>query len=515
MLTDARQLNNDSLIEGDICIVGAGAAGLSIALEWQNSPHRVVLLESGGLEYDDRVQDLLAGKTTGQPYYPLKSTRLSYFGGTTGHWGGFCSILDSIDFLERDWVPQSGWPITLDDLVPFYQRAHEYLDLGPYDYSPDHWQQRRVEFGLLPFQPGPVFNKLWRFSPPTRYGTKYRNTVMDSRNIALYTYATVVDIKVHSGLNAVQQLTVRNYTGKTHRVQARCFVLACSTIQNARLLLASNSQIPAGLGNQHDQVGRYFMEHVEIKSAELRLDRPRKVDFYLGNRLARVELAVTAASQREQRMLNCTASLTPLEVARKLKPVVETWSSEDPRESGRVLRENQKEARVGPLARLLASGLHQHFELYTRLEQAPNPDSRVTLDTERDGLGVPRARLHWELTPLEKHSLRSLYWLIGQQFGAAGLGRVRLMPYLQDPADETWPAFTSGGWHHIGATRMSDNPARGVVDSNCQVFGFANLFIAGASCFPTAGAVNPTLTLVALSLRLSDYLKGALSVTTA
>lgn len=513
MIIDARKLDDGTLIEGDLCIVGSGAAGLSIALEWQKSSQRVVLLESGGLEYDDRVQELLCGKTTGQPYYPLKSTRLSYFGGTTGHWGGFCSILDPIDFAKREWVPGSGWPITLEDLVPFYTRAHEYLDLGPYDYSPDHWHQRRVEYEMLELKPGPVYHKLWRFSPPTRYGTKYLNAITDSRKISLYTYATAVDLKASPGLNAIEELTIRNYAGKTHRVRARAFVLACSTIQNVRLLLASNSQVPAGLGNQHDQVGRYFMEHVEVKAAELQFDRPRRVDFYLRNRTARVELTVSAAAQREEQMLNCTASLMPMNVARKLKPVIETWSSPDPRESGKFLRENQKEARVGPLARLLASGLYQDFELHARLEQAPHPDSRITLDTERDELGMPRVSLNWELTRLEKHSLRSLFRLIGQQFGTAGLGRVRLLPYLQDPADEQWPPFTSGGWHHIGATRMSDDPARGVVNPDCQVFGLSNLFIAGASCFPTAGAVNPTLTLVALSLRLSDHLKTVLSPT--
>lgn len=511
MLIDTRTLDDGTLIEGDLCIVGAGAAGITLALEWQGSPHRVVLLESGGLEYDDRVQELLRGSTSGQPYYPLKSTRLSYFGGTTGHWGGFCSVLDSIDFSRRDWVPESGWPFALDELIPFYQRAHDYLDLGPYDYSPEHWQQRKAGFETLPFKPGPVFDKLWRFSPPTRYGTKYRSAVTDSRNIALYTYATVVDLKAHSGLDAVQELTVRNFTGKTCRVQARYFVLACSTVQNVRLLLASNTQIPAGLGNQHDQVGRCFMEHLEIKSAELRLDRPRRVDFYLPNRVARAELAIAGSAQRENRMLNATASLVPLTVARKLKPVIETWSSEDPRESERILRENQKEARVGPLSRLFASGLHQDFEMYTRMEQAPNPDSRVTLTAERDELGLPRVNLNWVLTPLEKHSLRSLYRLIGEQFGAANLGRVRLLPYLEDPADDSWPGFTSGGWHHLGATRMSHDPSRGVVDPNCQVFGLNNLFVAGASCFPTAGAVNPTLTLVALSIRLSDHLKQSIS----
>ena len=147
--------------------------------------------------------------------------------------------------------------------------------------------------------------------------------------------------------------------------------------------------------------------------------------------------------------------------------------------------------------------------MFTRIEQAPNPDCRVTLDAERDGLGVPRADLHWELSSLEKRSIRKIYELLGQEVGRAGVGRIKLMDYLTDQKDQSWPSFTGGGWHHMGTTRMSDDPKQGVVDADCKVHGISNLFIAGSSCFTTAGAANPTLTLVALTLRLSDHIKGS------
>jgi choline dehydrogenase-like flavoprotein len=151
--------------------------------------------------------------------------------------------------------------------------------------------------------------------------------------------------------------------------------------------------------------------------------------------------------------------------------------------------------------------LLKSYEFFTRIEQAPNPDSRVTLDTEKDSLGMPRATLHWVLTPLEKHSIRKIYELIGQQVGIAGIGRVKMMDYLIDENDTSWPGFTGGGWHHMGTTRMSDDPKNGVVDANCKVHGIANLHIAGASCYVTAAAPTPTLTVIALSLRLSDRIK--------
>ncbi len=151
--------------------------------------------------------------------------------------------------------------------------------------------------------------------------------------------------------------------------------------------------------------------------------------------------------------------------------------------------------------------MYKSYELFTRIEQNPNPNCRVTLDSEKDALGVPRAKLHWQLGELEKRSIRNLYQIIGQQVGLAGIGRVRLMEYLHDETDKSWPSFTGGGWHHMGSTRMHDDPKKGVVDSNCRVHSMENLFIAGESCFTTGGAVNPTLTVVALSLRLSDHIK--------
>ncbi len=152
--------------------------------------------------------------------------------------------------------------------------------------------------------------------------------------------------------------------------------------------------------------------------------------------------------------------------------------------------------------------LTKSYELYTRIEQAPNPDSRVTLDAEKDSLGVPRAKLHWELTPLEKTSIRKIYELIGQEMGKAGNGRVKLMDYLKDANDNSWPEFTGGGWHHMGTTRMSDEPKNGVVDKHCKVHGIDNLHIAGASCYTTAAAPNPTLTCIALTLLMSDHVKA-------
>ena len=510
MHIDARQLPENTLIEGDICIVGTGPAGLSMALQFDHTKTRVILLEGGGLDYDEQIQDFYAGQSTGQKYYPLKSTRLHYFGGTSNHWSGYCSPYDPLDFEKRDWIPHSGWPIKRTDLDPYYARAQSIVDLGPYEYDVAYWQKQDPGLrSLLPDNPS-VWNKVWQFSPPTRLAKKYGPQIMDSKNIHLYTYANLVDITANEPVTSIQSLTVTNLAGKKHTVKAKRFVLACSTIQNARILLSCNKQAKNGLGNDHDLVGRFFMEHLQIKSAWLFLPNPDPLKLYNidpGVTKMRCELAITPEMQKKFRILSGTASLLPFGIAQNAKSSIETWNSDDPRKSLTNFRTSNAASRQkAPPASLKASN---RFLLSTRIEQAPNPNSRVTLDpTDKDALGMHRSVLHWELTPFEKRSVRTMYELIGQEVGRAGVARLQLMEHLQDPSDNTWPEFTSGGWHHMGTTRMSDDPHTGVVDANCKLHGIDNLYIAGASCFVTAAAPNPTLTIIALSLRLSDHLRG-------
>lgn len=512
MHIDARQLDNNSLIEGDICIIGAGAAGISIALDWNGRKEKVVLLEGGGFEYDEKMQTLYAGKTTGQKYYPLSSARLHMFGGTTGHWSGFCSVFDEIDFEKRDWVPDSGWPIQRKDLDTYYARGHELLDLGPYDYDWKNWQKQLPKWKPLVGDESMIRNKVWHFSPPTRFGTKYRDAIVNAKNIHLHTYANVTDIILDDGLQRVKEVVVKNHAGRTHRVRAKHFILACCSIQNARLLLASRSQMPSGIGNRHDQVGRRFMEHLEIKSAELHLFKPDPLPMYayaFGTNV-RCEIGINEDQQRKHHMLNGTASLTPLATARVTPSLIEIWTDSNQQRASKALHETFSQA--GEKTKDIPTDvLNKAFELYTRIEQAPNPESRVTLDKETDALGVPRAQLHWALTELDKYSIRKMYELMGMAAGQAGVGRVKLMEYLRDPEDHGWPSFTSGGWHHMGTTRMGDDPKNSVTDHNCTVHGVGNLHVAGASCFVTSAAPNPTLTCVALSLRLSDHVKSSVS----
>ena len=347
---------------------------------------------------------------------------------------------------------------------------------------------------------------MWQFSPPTRFGTKYKDPIVNTKNIHLYTYANVVDIIANENVSEIKEVTIKNYAGKQHTVRSKYFILACCSVQNARLLLAANKQAPKGLGNDHDHVGRYFMEHLEIKTGSLWIADPSDVKLYMmefGKTKARAELAISEKIQTEHKILNGTSSLSPLEIAANRPAFIEVWTDEKDAMKKTIskLGSGEKKSDI-----YIPKGF-KAYQLFTRMEQAPNPDSRITLDTEKDSLGMPRAMLNWELTPLEKNSLRMINTIIGEEVGRVSMGRVKVYDYLQDEKDENWPSFTGGGWHHMGTTRMSDDPKQGVVDPKCKIHNLNNLYVAGSSCYVTAGAVNPTLTLIALTVRLSDHLK--------
>jgi choline dehydrogenase-like flavoprotein len=508
MHTDARSLEDDALIETDLCIVGAGAAGISMAMNLLDAPFQVALLEGGGFSIDPALQALYGGEVVGQPYYPLEAAGLHYVGGTTGHWGGFCAPLDPVDFQQRAWVVDSGWPFGRETLDPYYVAASGLLELGPYaHFDVAEFESTDPHLRRLPLDERVAWTKMWQFSPPTRFGTRYREAIATAGNVHLYTNALVREIELNEAATAVRSLRIRGLDGRARVVRARHYVLACGAIQNARLLLASRSRMRAGIGNGRDLVGRYFMEHIEMPAAELFLAEPAAMKLYqleYGRTRARGELALLASIQAEHRILNGTAELEPGAMDADPQTTFESLPPDMLEEIRRSAEERVTKPDQAPRPNLSP---HRRFKVYTRFEQAPNPDSRITLSGERDATGLPRVRLDWRLKDIDKRSIRVFCELLGREFGRSGLGRLRLLDWLTAD-DATWPRPPSGGWHHMGTTRMHEDPRRGVVDPDCRVHGLANLHVAGASTFPTAGAANPTLTLVALSLRLARHLRG-------
>src|SRR3989442_12313117 len=246
MFLDVRHIAGGTELGCDLCIVGAGAAGITIARELADSKLSVLLLESGGLQLDSHTQDLYSGENSGRPY-PIRDSRLRYFGGATNHWWGWCRPLDQIDFEEREGLRHSGWPLSRAELDPYYARAQRICQLGPFRYDTAFWAET---IGIKPFSlGGRVDSAILQFSPPTRFGEVYRNDLRRSTNVRVLLNANLVGLELAPGSAVVRRARVATLAGKRFAIRVRQLVLAAGAIENARLLLASNDVQRAGIGN--------------------------------------------------------------------------------------------------------------------------------------------------------------------------------------------------------------------------------------------------------------------------
>ncbi|WP_377705441.1 FAD-dependent oxidoreductase [Pseudoduganella sp. UC29_71] len=537
MLIDTRTLDQDSLLDTTVCIIGGGVAGITLALEMEAMGIPACLLESGGLGPDDANRDLYRGEDVGLPYRFADGCRSRYLGGSSNCWGGWCRPLDPWDFQRRDWVPYSGWPFGAEELAPYYRRAQSVLQLGPDNFSPAYWEARigRPDVRRLPLPSGRVRDTLSQFSPPVRFGKAYRADLARARHVRVCLHANAVNLATDAGARQVRQVDVATLSGRRLAVRARCYILACGGIENARLLLASNRVAPAGLGNGAGVVGRYFMDHPRLQRASVHFaagwQRNKLFDIkyhYLNRAVAArgvhvaAQLALSEDTQARERLLNARV----------------WFNSEFPGEGSAAaaalyrckqaaLHKEQPGWRLGAdLATMAAHPLDTLGYGLTRLyhprslvrrvrmqaivEPEPDPDSRVTLSpTERDALGMPRVRVDWRLGPRVQRTFDRTLAIVAEELRLGGVATVTLDPPLEGGP---WPAELEreGTWHHMGTTRMHANPAFGVVDRDCRVHGMGNLYLAGSSVFPTAGANFPTITLTALALRLARHVGAAL-----
>lgn len=546
MLIDARTVEDRATLHADICIVGAGAAGITLALELDGRPISVLLLESGGISPDPATRSLNAGETTGIAYDKLDAARSRYLGGSTNCWGGWCRPLDELDFAERDWMPNSGWPFGRERLESYYARAHDYLAIGPFDYSVEGWRAdlERDRLKLFPLRNGGLTSLLCQLSPPARFGQLYRERLTRSGNVRTILNANVAEIETDHAAAKVTGLRVATLEGNTLAVKARLFVLAAGGIENARLLLLSNKVQSCGLGNRQDVVGRYFMDHPRLKSHNVRLvDEAAHRGLYdntfafvhrrYGRSRKRIAayVAPTPEAQRAMALPNSRTSLLgryAFDMSKAYLGLKAVRSQLVARNRyGYPMSETAREilselpgimvqaplAGIGVLdAALNLSYVKRTFTVETVMEPVPNPDSRVTLTGERDRLGQNRVRLDWQLTELDRlHYEATVEMVTGELVRCGIVNRVDVSTRLF----ETWPQGIAGCWHHMGTTRMSTDPGKGVVDPDCRVHDMANLYCAGSSVFPSVGSDFPTITLVALAIRLADRLTTELDRTQA
>jgi len=503
---DARDIESETKLEFDLCIVGAGAAGITIAREFLSANLRVCILESGGLHPDASVDRLSEIDDVGRLPGKEGFNRQRYFGGTTNSWGGHCTPLEPDDFKKQDWIAYSGWPYDYDELRPYYIRAHGVLALGEFDYVPENIGSA-LGFKTFPFDRKILATTVSRYHG-LRFGIRYGDELDRAKNIKVILYSDVSEIiMADSAANNVVNVLVKSIAGNRFYVGAKYFVVACGGIENARLLLMSNRQRSSGIGNHSDLVGRFFQEHLWYSSGYILPNATApNLRYYLrewpyGDIGVRAHLAVPSDKVQELRIPKFRSeialeSLSPtFRLARKIKNNVSV---------GDVLALMSDPVGLGTLLRCKSNVPPTAYVLRNHVEQTPNPDSRVTLSVKKDPLDRPQPQLKWRLSPLDQDGLIRAQRLIAHEVGRSGFGRMRIE--MQENANDFLEKAVGTG-HHMGTTRMDDDPARGVTDGNAKVHYTSNLYVAGSSLFPRCGWSNPTLTIVATSIRLADHLK--------
>lgn len=523
MYTDGREVETGSTLTYDICIVGAGAAGISMALSLMESSLSVCVLESGGFSADGETQELYRGRSVGIPYDSLHTSRLRYFGGSTNHWAGWCARLRESDFEERSWVPHTGWPIRRADLDPYYPEAYRLCEIEPVQEDPASWEDPAEHRVRLPLDEAKVTNTVIQVGPPARFGRLYRQDLISSSNVHLITHANMTRMEASASGSTVTGLQVRCLNGNAFQVQAQRYVLACGGIENARLLLLAHEHVSEGLGENPDLIGRFFMESPWVNSATVVLSERMSMALYNRQLVGAGEAIfcprITKEVQQRRELLSCRFSFIDHYPAYATMRKLFNRFVENPLQFGSPWTDIEDDVRailrdfggtfVGLNKRFkddLPYDNAKTFQLRMHVEQAPNPESRVRLGEERDAFGERRAQLDWQLTDREKRTAVEAHRILAQELGRTGLGRLRVDDWAQE-TDFDWPEGLRGIGHHIGTTRMSSDPENGVVDTSCKMHGVDNLFIAGSSVFPTSGDPGPTLTIVALALRLADHLE--------
>jgi choline dehydrogenase-like flavoprotein len=528
VIKDFQEFDDGAVITADLCIIGAGAAGITVAKEFLGSHFTVSVLESGGLDNEDMIQKLNESEVVGLPHVGVQKGRFRAFGGSTIAWGGQTLRLRAFDFGKRNWVPNSGWPITLRDIEPYYDRAERVLQLGPNLSYEDLCARAGVD--PLNFDPAKLQVECSRWTPSPNFGTTYRKELRDARNISVILHANVTQIITDQMARTVEGLEVRSLAGKRGTAKARFYIICCGGIESARLLLVSDRTVPRGVGNKHDLVGRYFQDHVHIWYDDIVATNRKHLQnsyesFFIRGRKYAPLIALAERLQEEKQLLRMHGTVVFWMEADSSVAAVKTLFRAA---RGRTLPPSNELRRL--LSNALADpgellGIMYRYSIQKRAgtpkrgrvylaalsEMAPDPDSRISLSDVRDQLGMRRTRIDWRIGDLERRTASEYIRAIASEFGRLGAGSYDLKQAAILDDERAWVRMATDNSHHMGTTRMHDSDKLGVVDSNCQVHGVDNLYIGSSAVFPSSGSSYPTLTILALCIRVADRLKDLLT----
>lgn len=501
MIIDARTFDAAKKLDADICIIGAGAAGLTLARELDGSALTVLLMESGGMEPDTAVDDLKVGSLEG-PVFERQSQyliveRARFFGGTTNVWEGLCQPLMEIDFEQRDWMPNSGWPIARKDLDPYYARASAHIGLHPPGAAfPDSAEQ--LDCKLLPADSEWDAQTL-QMSPRPRLAENFKAVIEASRNITVVLHANALLFHENENRSRIQEVEFATLAGARFRVAAKKFVLSAGGLENSRILLNSNEKTGGAVGNRHDNLGRYWVDQLHIPAGRMMVPNPlddHNLFFRVySETLGYVKMGGIGLKPEAQRKRRLSNQVLVFDVGQA------SWYGDEVRPLTNALAALHDNDSVRRSKARIEEPLEYWFRF--KSEQTVDRENRVTLTDDLDALGQRRLRVKWEISEYDRQMMVRYSELLADAVGEHFIGRV-LMWYN---GEAEMPQHAMGHGHQLGGTRMSSDPTKGVVDANCRAHGTENLYIVGGSVFPSGGRTNPTLTILALAIRLAERLK--------
>ncbi len=554
MLIDSETFQSGSMLSSSVAIVGAGPAGIVLALELAEAGHDVVLLESGRLHFSETIQNLGEANDFDLKFHARMSdcTRRQ-LGGTSTIWGGRCIPYDPVDFDHRRYVPHSSWPITYEDLETYFQRVCDFFFCGTADFNVNNIpgiEQKSIVPGLPDEEV--LTSTLERWSLPTNFGKEYFNALKESKKIKLVYGATCTEIESHVSGSRVEKLQTKTLSGKTLHIKAKKYVLSGGALNTTRLLLASSRYHTDGIGNHSGLLGRFYMGHISGGIASVRFTTSpqdtvfgfdkdsedtylrRRFSFSqnflhekgLTNMVAWLGVPPFGNSSHQNGILSLAylALSSPVLGKYLTAKAIKDSLTKNARGSyyshlKNILKDIDKIAVFAPsftykryvakrkIPALFTYSASNEYPLHYHGEQIPNPSSRVSLSDERDALGMQRLNISLQYTQQDVDSV-----IRAHQFWDTYLKKYNCgyLNYLtNDPEASIWEQ-ASDGFHQVGTTRMSYHPKDGVVGTDCNVHEFDDLFVASSSVFVTSGQANSTFMIVAFALRLADHLKKLL-----
>jgi choline dehydrogenase-like flavoprotein len=532
------------VVEADLCVVGAGPAGISLVREMLGTGIEVVLLESGGYAFDADIQLLSDGEQDSSHHADgaVRGGRLRQFGGTANLWV-YRTIPDNgrrqarsvppepIDFEARFGAPATGWPIGFEEMQPYYERAQAIWNRGPFDYRVARWTG-----GAAPIagHGGRLATGISQHGPNDVFTLRYRDDLLAADNVRVMVGCTALRLASGPSGDRVEAVEVAGPSGEVFAVRAKSFVLAAGGIENAQILLLSAPGVPGAAGNRHDTVGRFLTDHPEFRMGTITPSDPAVVDTlglydlrWVDDIMVSGFLTLSEEIKRDEGLLNLSAALVlhmagfgtdahralgSLAPTRRMHPsdLVRIARSVlgAPVDAARAAIEQRRrpyEEWSGGWSRpAIDRRRFPVIELHAAPEQVASRDNRVTLSDRRDRLGRQRPRVAWSWDRGDRQNATRSVELLAAALRDAGVGQLEPWGSL---LGRDAPRF--GGFHHpMGTTRMHPDPTAGVVDLECRVHGLENVYVAGSSVFPTGhGYANPTLTIIALAVRLGDHLK--------